>query len=215
MIAGIVIYAVVSYFKSPSSSSTSIQSTIVDGKKTIKSKQHLPRSFDQKEGIAFSFTCWIKIDDFAYRFGQQKVIFNKGTDDLATMCPALLLDGNTNSLLIKVDTFGGTEIIPISNIPAKKWLHVAIAIDQNSVNVYINGILHTHHSLTQLPRQNNSVVTTGIGGGFDGQISNLEYYSYFMTPENVQSAMSSVPKPDPSDSGPLPPYFDMTWWTGR
>lgn len=214
LVAGILIAAVVYYFKG-TPSSTNIQSTAVDGKKTVKSKQNLPRSFDQKEGIAFSFTCWVKIDDFAYRYGQPKVIFNKGTDDLATMCPALLIDANTNSLLVKVDTFGTTEIIPIPNIPAKKWLHVAIAIDQDAVNVYINGILYTHHSLSQLPRQNNSVVTTGIGGGFDGQISNLEYYSYLLTPDNVQMAMTNKPTFDSTDSGPLPPYFDMTWWTGR
>lgn len=216
-VAGIVIYAIVYYFKDKApSSSTTIQSTILDGKKMVKSKYALPRSLDQKEGIAFSFTCWIKIDDFAYRYGQQRAIFNKGAEDLSSMCPALLVDGNTNSLLVKMDTFGGQEIIPIPNIPAKKWIHVAISVDQNAVDVYINGTLYVHHSLTQLPKQNNSVVTTGIAGGFDGKVSNLEYYSYFMTPDGVHSAMASTPQPDPNDiGGPLPPYFDMTWWTGR
>ena len=196
--------------------STTLQDTIEDGKKHSKSQVDLPRSLNQEEGLTFSYTCWIKVDDFAYRYGQQKVIFNKGSEDLKTMCPALLIDGNTNSLLVKLDTFGGTEVIPIPNIPAKKWMHVAIAVDQDSVDIYINGTLHTHHSLVQVPKQNSSVVSTGIAGGFDGKIANLQYYSYLLKPDSVQNAMKSVPKPDPNDiDGPLPPYFDMSFWTGH
>lgn len=195
---------------------TTIQSTIEDGKKTFHSKKALPRSLDQKEGMAFSYTCWVKIDDFAYRYGQPKVIFTKGSEDLKTMCPALLIDANTNSLLVKLDTFGGTETIPVSNIPAKKWIHVAIAVDQDSVNIYINGNLYIHHSLTNVPKQNNSTVSTGVAGGFDGKIADLQYYSYLLTGDGVKTAMASTPQPDPNDiGGPLPPYFDMSWWTGR
>jgi hypothetical protein len=205
------------YLRSAGTSSyTTIQSTIEDGKKSFESKLALPRSLDQKEGLAFSYTCWLKIDDFAYRYGQQKVVFVKGSPDLKTMCPALLIDANTNSLLVKLDTFGGTETIPISNIPAKKWLHVAICVDQEAVNIYINGTLYTHHSLTQLPKQNNSTVSTSVAGGFEGKLSNLQYYSYLLSPNDVTTAMASTPQPNPSDiGGPLPPYFDITWWTGR
>ena len=219
MVVALVVVAVVYWVLSQNTpaSSLTIQSTIEDGKKTFTSKQDLPRSLDQKEGMAFSYTCWVRIDDFAYRYGQPKVIFTKGSTDLKTMCPALLVDPNTNSLLVKIDTFGGTETIPIGNIPAKKWLHIALAVDQDSVNMYVNGTLYLHHSLSQVPKQNSSTVSTGIGGGFDGKLSNLEYYNYLLTPENVQSAMASTPQPDPSEKGVgiLPPYFDMSWWTGR
>lgn len=219
MVVALVVVAVVYWVLSQNTpaSSLTIQSTIEDGKKTFTSKQDLPRSLDQKEGMAFSYTCWVRIDDFAYRYGQPKVIFTKGSTDLKTMCPALLVDPNTNSLLVKIDTFGGTETIPIGNIPAKKWLHIALAVDQDSVNMYVNGTLYLHHSLSQVPKQNSSTVSTGIAGGFDGKLSNLEYYNYLLTPENVQSAMASTPQPDASEKGVgiLPPYFDMSWWTGR
>jgi hypothetical protein len=219
VVAGAIVGIVMWYLKTyptQGSTSTTIQSTIEDGKKTVTSKVHLPFSEGQKEGLAFSYTCWVKVDDFAYRYGEQKVIFNKGTENLSTMCPALLVDANTNSLIVKMDTFGGTEVIPISNIPAKKWIHVGLAVDQEAMNIYINGTLYLHHTLSQLPKQNNSAVSTGIGGGFDGKISGLQYYSYFMSPSDVKSAMASVPVADPSDIGsPLPPYFDISWWTSR
>jgi hypothetical protein len=198
------------------SSSISIQGTIADGKKSINSRAAIPMSLNQPAGIAFSYTCWVLIDDFAYKYGSQKVIFTKGSEDLSSACPALLLDGTTNTMLLKMDTFGGQEVVPISNIPAKKWLHVAIAVDQDSVDVYINGVLHTHHTLGQLPKQNNGTVHVGIDGGFDGKIAGLQYYSYLLTPDQVSSAMGTAPQSDPSTGpAPLPPYFDTTWWTGR
>jgi hypothetical protein len=217
LVAGLVVAGAFWYFNQPATGSTSIiQSTIQDGKKPIQSKHPLPRSKDQKEGLTFSYTCWLKVDDFAYRYGEPKVVFVKGSEDLKTVCPALLIDANTNSLLVKLDTFGAQETISVPNIPAKKWMHVAIAVDQDSVDVYINGTLYTHHSIAQVPKQNNMPVHTSVAGGFDGKIANLEYYNYFMTPADVQQAMASTPQPDPNDvGGPLPPYFDISWWTGR
>lgn len=197
-----------------SATSTVLRGTIQDGKKLFASKQILPVSINQREGLTFSYTCWVKIDDFSYRLGEERVVFNKGADDLSTSCPALLLDAHTNTFIVKLDTFGATERIPINNIPAKKWIHVAIAVDQDSADVYINGTLHTHHSLAQIPRQNGDTAKTGINGGFEGKIASLTYYSYFMTPNLVAASMSAAPQPDPDDAvGPLPPYFDITWWT--
>lgn len=218
VVAVIVVGAAYWYFsKNPVSTSTAVvQGAIQDGKKPIQSKQIMPRSRDQKEGLTFSYTCWVKIDDLSYRYGEQKIVFVKGSPDLKAACPALLIDGNTNSFLVKVDTFGSQETISVPNIPSKKWIHVAIAVDQDSVDVYINGTLYVHHSIAQVPKQNNMPVHTSVAGGFDGKIANLEYYSYFMAPSDVQKAMASTPQPDPNDvGGPLPPYFDMTWWTGR
>lgn len=218
LVAVVVVVAAYFYFKTvPSGSPTVIKGTIEDGRTTFKSRTALPYSNNQKEGLTFSYTAWIKIDDFAYRYGQQKVIFTKGPEDLSSMCPALLIDGNTNSLLLKMDTFGGTEVIPISNIPAKKWIHFAVAVDQDSVDIYINGTLYIHKTLSQLPKQNQSVVTTGVAGGFAGKIANLEYYPYFLTPDTVKTAMASTPQPSPEDQGVgiMPPYFDISWWTSR
>ena len=93
------------------SSSITVHNPIQDGRKEINSKMAIPKSVNQKEGLTFSYTCWVKIDDFAYRYGSQRVVFTKGPTDLSSMCPALLVDGNTNSLLVKLDTYGATEVI--------------------------------------------------------------------------------------------------------
>ena len=215
----IVVVVVYMYLRAKGSSvqSSGIITSSVDATKPLTSKGALPPSYDQDKGMTFSYTCWIMVDDFAYRIGQQKVIFTKGPTDLSSMCPGVFLDGNTNSILVKIDTFGAQEVIPIPNIPAKKWVHFALVVDQDSVDVYINGVLHTHHTLAQLPRQNPSSVNVGVGGGFQGKLANLNYYNYFLTPQQVAGSMGAPPSanPDHTQEPATPPYFDITWWTGR
>ena len=210
-VALIVVAAAFWYFSrgaSMPSSSVAVQTPITDGKHSVSSPYSLPRSLNQDKGIEFSYTCWIKIDDFAYRYGQKKVIFSKGPEDLSSECPALLVDSLTNSLLVELDTFGAREVIPISNIPAKKWIHVGIVVGQDAVDVYINGELKTHHSLSQMPKQNNGTVHMGVGGGFEGKMAGLQYYTYLLTPDTIRSVMGSPPKSDPTDANaPTPPYF--------
>jgi Concanavalin A-like lectin/glucanases superfamily len=214
LVAIVVVLGVFYYFsRNPQSATTSttIKGPSIDGKQTFDSMVELPKSVNEKEGLTFAYTCWLKINDFAYRYGEQKVVFVKGPSNLSSVCPALLIDANTNSLIVKIDTFGATEVIPISNIPAKKWLHFALVVEQNSVDVYINGTLHTHHTLMQLPRQNSESVHTGVAGGFEGVISSLTYYNNFLTGAQIQSIMKSGPLPGEIEV--LPPYFDISWWT--
>jgi hypothetical protein len=213
-----VLFLLYKYGRSIGLSSTSDQlvGPAIDGKKQFDSGISIPMSLNQSEGLTFSYTAWIKVDDFSYRYGQEKVIFIKGTTDLSSMCPGVFLDANTNSLLVKVDTFGNREVIVVDNLSAKKWFHLAIAVDQDSIDVYINGTLYSHHSIPQLPRQNPSTVHVGVGGGFDGKISSLNYYNYFLKPSDVASVMGSPPEMDKTEThAPQPPYYDITWWTGR
>jgi hypothetical protein len=132
------------------------------------------------------------------------------------MCPALLIDPNTNSFLVKLDTFGGTEIVPIGNIPAKKWIHVAISVGQHAMDIYVNGKLYLHHTLVNLPKQNDGTLHSGVGGGFEGQISSLQYFPYLLTPDQVSTLVSQAPAPAPkTQTDPIPPYFDASFWTSH
>lgn len=216
LVAFVVFSSLRETFTFASPGQTVIQSTVLDGKSSVDSNISLPESLNQEQGITFSYSCWVRIDDFTYRPGVQKVIFTKGPTDLSSSCPSLLIDGNSNTLLVKLDTYGSTEILPVSNIPAKKWLHVVIVVEQKAVDVYINGILHTHHSIVQLPRQNSGTVHTGVNGGFEGKLANLIYYNYFLKPTDIPALMKNPPQADSNDSAaPIPPYFGISWWTGR
>ena len=210
IIVSLAVLAVFGYFfkKQETSEATKVVSTAMDGTIEKTSGVYVPKSLNQKEGLTYSYSCWLKIDNFSYKYGQQKVIFTKGPMDLSAMCPGVFLDGNTNTILIKIDTFGGQEIIPINNIPAKKWLHFGLVVDQNSVDVYINGLVHTHRTITQLPKQNPESVHVGVNGGFEGKISDLVYYNYFISPTQMKSLASNAPLNDNTVS-----KLDYRWWS--
>jgi hypothetical protein len=220
-IMGVAIYYIIKYYDVSDTSTNPLKtipiSTIYDGRKEMTYSDSLPKSFNQSDGIGLSYAGWIRVDDFTYRYGTQKVIFSKGQQDGTHACPAMMLDANTNSILVKVDTYGQPEIVSVQNIPAKKWVHFAIVIDQDSVDVYINGTLSSHHTLVNLPKQNTSSLYISPQGGFDGKIGLLEYFNYALKPSDIPALASVSPSPDPSDSGigPTPPYFDSSWWTGR
>lgn len=167
----------------------------------------LPKSFNQPQGLTFSYSTWVLIKDFTTGYGNKRRIFSKGD------CPGLHIDSTSNAFIVSVDTFGAKETILIPNIPAMKWMHIAIIVDQTSVDVYINGTLRQHHTLAQLPKQNDEVVTQGPG--WNGVISRLKYYPRALNHVEIKE-MSQEPVPDDLQgkiSGPQ--YFDISWYIGR
>jgi hypothetical protein len=170
----------------------------------------IPRSFNQAEGATFTYAGWLLMNDFTMNYGQKRVIFSKND------CPGLYLDSTSNSLLVVVDTYGSKESILISNIPARKWIHFGIVVDQDSVDIYINGVIRQHHMLAQLPKQNDSPITIGSDSvGFDGALSGLTYYTRSLTASDMDELSKTVPKDDLHTPPAGPQYFDMTWYTGR
>ena len=217
VIAACVVIGGLWYFlKQDMSKGVPVVTPPTDGTTEVKANTLLPRSINQPSGLSLAVACWVKVDDFAYKYGQPKVVFIKGSTDLSMMCPALLIDPNTNSFLVKVDTFAGTETIPVGNIPAKKWIHVAISVGQHAVDTYINGKLYLHHTLINLPKQNDGTLHSGVEGGFKGQISQLQYFPYLLTPDQVSTLVSQAPASAPkSQTDPVPPYFDSSFWTSK
>ncbi len=211
-----IVTVVLLYKKAPAVGLTATTNTLVSspasGKTQIDSNIDLPKAINQPQGLTFSYSCWLYFDNFQYRYGEEKVVFTKGPTDLSTMCPGVFLDANTNSLLVKLDTLGSREIVTVSALPVKKWIHLAIAVDQDSMDVYINGIIYSHKSFVQLPKENPSTVHAAVGGGFDGKIASLIYYPYFLKPEDVTSVMGSPPEPEQVQTSSEQGNLDITWW---
>lgn len=187
-----------------------------DGREPMTFSGEIPLSDNEKQGLVFSYACWFSVDDWFYRQGEQRCLFSKGTADLKVQCPGVCLDGTSNTLLVTLDTYDQTETIQIPNLPAQKFIHLAIVVDQISVEIYIDGILRIHHSLRQLPRQNRGGVHISQQGGWAGEIGSLTYHRYALTPAEINGLMATPPYEDPNKKKkPLPPYLDTTWYVGR
>jgi hypothetical protein len=179
----------------------------VSGETQQSSIVSIPRSYNEPEGLTYSYTGWILVKDFTKGFGTKRRIFSKNDS------PGLYLDTTSNAFMVVIDTFGATETILISDIPAMKWIHFALVVDQHAVVVYINGILKKHHTLAQLPQQNDGAVTAGPG--WSGVLARLDYYPRSLDHIEVKKLLKE-PLPDDLErevSGPN--YFDISWYIGR
>ena len=188
--------------------SVKIQTATQSGSVPMTSNASLPRSTNQAEGAVFSFEGWFDINDFTSGgYGQKRLIFSRAD------CPGLYIDSTSNSILVTVATYGATESVLIENIPAQKWVHFAIVVTQYTVDVYINGMLSRHHTLTQLPKQEDAPIQSA--GKCDGQVGGLTYYARALSAGEIASHAMMSPPTSLVTAPPSGRYLDITWFTGR
>ena len=197
---------------SPSASGSLDTITVIpdlqDGQfSTSRAGTALSPSFNQPKGRVYSYTGWLIVKDFTQGYGTKRKIFSKGD------APGLYLDGTSNSLIVSVKTYGTTETILIPNIPAMKWIHFGLVVDQQSVDIYINGTLKQHHTLTQLPDLTEDPITTGPG--WSGYIGRLAYTSKALSYAQISAEASQPPPKLPEEAVGKNSYFDITWYIGR
>jgi hypothetical protein len=94
-----------------------------------------------------------------------------------------------------------------------KWIHFAIVVDQQAVDIYINGTLRQHHTLTQLPDITEDAITTGPGWG--GYIGSVYYHRRALSYNEVSALAAKEPPTFPEDQVGKNGYFDITWYIGR
>jgi hypothetical protein len=101
----------------------------------------------------------------------------------------------------------------VTNIPAMKWLHFAIVVNQTEVDIFINGTLKQHHTLNQLPKQNEDPIV--MGPDWNGVLARTRYYAYELKPEMIKRLSRDTPPDDLIPEPARPQYFDLSWYLGR
>jgi hypothetical protein len=192
------------------------------------------RSINASDGIEFTWSVWIFINELQYNAGQFKHIFHKGNfpngspgsgqtvpNGLAypNNAPGLYIAPNTNELLLIMNTFNDIiEEITIPDIPLNKWLSVIIRCQNTTLDVYINGTISRSLELSGVPKQNYGDVYVALHGGFDGYISNLWYYDHALGTAAIQrlvrqGASTSISNSDTSNvSVNIPDYLSLKWY---
>jgi len=145
------------------------------------------RSINTPNGIEFTWSVWIFINDLTYLEGQYKHIFSKGNNIdkkdnglyFPNNAPGMYISPNTNDLFIVMNTYDSIqEEITVNNIPIGKWVNVILRCRNKTLDVYINGTITKSVNLSGVPKQNYGDVFVAMNGGFDGNISDLRYYDY-------------------------------------
>jgi len=208
VVVGLLAYLIFAPSTTGSSDTVALIPDLQDGQySTSRGATTVLPSFNQPQGRVYSYTGWVIIKDFTQGYGTRRKLFSKGD------APGLYLDATSNALIVSVKTYGTTETILIQNVPAMKWIHFAIVVDQQAVDIYINGTLKQHHTLTQLPDLNDDPITTGPG--WSGYIGRLVYTRKALSYGDVSAQASQPPPKLPEEAVGKTGYFDITWYIGR
>jgi hypothetical protein len=81
----------------------------------------------------YSISIWMKIDDYNYRYGQEKVILSRGI--VGNGNPEIILDSNTNNLIVRVKTQTGTQNIISSNLPSTTLSNITTTTIPNTTKL--------------------------------------------------------------------------------
>lgn len=206
LVVGVVLYFTLSKTADPPHAVTLVSGS-QRGTQSVTVPYELPLSFNEAEGIVFAYTGWLLVKDYSVGYGERRRIFSKGDT------PGLYLDSTSNSLIVAIKTYGTTETILIPDVPAQKWIHFAIAVNQQSVDIYINGMLRQHHTLGQLPDQSSEPIK--MGGGWDGVLARLVYHNKAVSEGEIKKMAQETPPDDLTPKASRPNYFDITWYIGR
>ena len=197
------------------------QETIIPQDPSKKNSITVLKSKDEKDGLEFTWSLWLYINDSNYNSNNisssynYRHIFSKGNADISdniiggydaaptdisdgqvfpNSSPGLYLKTNSNELRVSMNTFSDIiENVDIDNIPLNKWLNVIIRVKGTVLDIYINGVLLERHFLSGVPRQNYGDVNVALKGGFDGMISNLRYHNKALGPGAISEIINSGP----------------------
>jgi hypothetical protein len=211
------------------------------------SKAIIYRSNDQNGGIEFTWSMWLKIDampnDEDYhcvfikgtdsykkgsasgiKYGMSEVNNGPGVYLYKERSSTSDIPANEMKMVYVMDVVSQTKagqtsakeaIIP--NLPVGKWFHVAIRMQNKSLDCYVNGVIVNRMSFgDEVPKQNYDPIIYAGNGGFAGSTSNLRYYDYALSVFEINSVVYYGPNTT-SANGSSSTYFDylgQSWYYG-
>lgn len=218
---------------------TIAQDGVTSGSVTVR------RSNNEVTGLEFTWSVWLNITGVPNSAGGYQHVFHKGdsiipTDpnNAANYSPGLFLYRPTTSsesspdnlhfviFMSSFDTENKLYTIDIDNVPLKKWVHVAIRMQNTIMDVYVNGTL-TQRFVFQgtVPRQTygSVYVCQPVGSsanGFNGYLSDLRYFDHALSVFSINNIVNWGPNLTPSTaiSGSMAgngTFLSGLWYKGQ
>ena len=211
----IVLYLFITYFYE----SAVYLSGLNDGTKEVQISANKVNSSDGSISN-FAYSIWFYVNDWNYKFGQTKIIFER-MGPKGKVSPQISLDPFENNLAIKLSLFGGSNPLDnnlmsdntsdtmknsmsspdettslhtcnISNIPIQRWVNLTISVYGRSLDVYIDGKL-----VRTCVLENTAFIDPKADiyltpdGGFAGWTSNFQYFNDAVNPQQAWNIYKS------------------------
>jgi hypothetical protein len=203
----------------------------------------LPFSDNELTGAEFTYSFFIWINGNSIENSNDptksfKHVMHKGNPlCFPLMGPGVFVNSNTNTIRVYMNSSKTwNNYCDLDNIPLNKWVHVALVLRKNAVEVYINGNLDKKLNLDGAAAYQNfgdlylfsprklkleQTITPSINqteslsfsGPFAGRLSNLNYFAYAISYTELQGLIAEgISKKTETQDEQRPPYLEDKWW---
>ena len=186
--------------------SSNVLTSIANGKtaSTINASQ-LPNNATGSAPTNFTYSMWVFIDNWSYRYGQPKIILGRmggsssssGASGIqgiygADPCPVIALGAVENTVTCALSCYGGLQdtgsnstdashntvhTCMIANVPLQSWVHLAVVVNNTVLDFYMNGKQVRTCLLPGTAKVDSSApLQITPGGGFEGYTANIQYF---------------------------------------
>jgi len=149
--------------------------------------------FPKNTSSDFTYSMWLYVNDWNYRYGENKVILRRVTSNSGI---AVALTPELNNLQVLIAVYPGEASHVgagmklhkcwINNIPLQAWTNIIVSVNNRAMDLYLDGKLVRTCIMPGVPR-----LARGEGaevtpdGGFSGFVSNVKYLSYPVNPSQA------------------------------
>ena len=189
----IIIFLIIIYFIDSSGKLTGLsdatESTLINSSKLYNNGQN----------SVFGLSVWIYVEDWSYNFGSQKIIVSQGTNySIDTAYMSLYLASEKND--VKLKFLNEDSTCDINNVPLQTWCCLAISVNSNQVDMYLNGKLVRTCILNNVidgPSSESTTLYLTPDGGFEGSTSRLCYWKDGINPQQAWNIYKRGPGGNP------------------
>jgi len=168
---------------------------------------------NNKNTVDFTYSVWIYIKDWQYRYGDEKIIFKRSrrVSGVEQNYIKVSLANSTNALNVELgigdENDDGTmlnesEAATVDNIPIQRWCHVLVSTNNRALDIYIDGklvktsVLNRPPFITGLGKADVSVCPKKTGSeesGFEGELSKFRYIARSINPREAYEIYKEGP----------------------
>jgi len=217
VLAALVIYG--TYFlyegtwKAPTWSGTVTPSAgVTTNKSIIIPGSSIPVSVGTNGGN-YGVQWWMFIQDWNYKFGQEKTVLTRGAS--GALNPYVFLGAVENTLDVKINlmsgaagsggsstpaplgyTGGSTDdsyTCKVKNVPLQSWFCISLSVSNRNVDIYLNGMLVRSCLLPAVPKAPGGDCGVMTNGGFSGNLAALNFYAGALNPAMAMAFYQAGP----------------------
>lgn len=151
---------------------------------------------DGESSSNFTYSIWFYIDDWNYRYGDKKILFERVGNGV--LCPRVLFTPSVNNLAVEMTVFpNSTNTINVDgvstvftcgipNVPLQKWCNFLITSYGRTADLYLDGKLVRTCVLPGVPKiEPSASVYITPNGGFSGWTSTFKYWGESCNPQKA------------------------------